>query len=202
MFNNLKFFTLPKKQQDNDKADAISSNDIDFNETEYNNEIIDGNMVNLIDMLRDAPIGTKLWSSIFGEVSLTEVKEDEEKIICHTSSNFPGWGNTATFNKYGQLFLSPTINNNLSKDIVLFPSNDDNDWSLFIAPWKHKQFKPFEKVLYLKYDDIHRKYIWLPGFYSHSMECKYFVTGDYSCLNEEDIVPYEGNEDLYGKTQE
>ena len=202
MFNNLKFFTLPKKQQDNDRQDPISSNN-DFNETEYNNEIImNDNIVNLIEMLIDAPIGTKLWTSIFGEVSLAEVKEDEEKIICHTSGNFPGWGNTAIFNKYGQLFLSPRINNNLSKDIILFPSNDNNDWSTFIAPWKHKQFKPFEKVLFLRYDDILRKYIWTPGFYSHSIKDRYFLTDNYACLNEEDIVPYEGNENLYGQIQE
>lgn len=59
---------------------------------------------------------------------------------------------------------------------------------------KHKEFKPFEKVLTLQ-DDI-----WRADLYSHyndSIKC-HETMGVYIPDNE--IVPYEGHEDWLGKT--
>lgn len=60
---------------------------------------------------------------------------------------------------------------------------------------KHKEFKPFEKVLILHGG------VWCADFYSH------YIGGEvschettFSCASDDKIVPFEGHEDWVGKT--
>ena len=66
---------------------------------------------------------------------------------------------------------------------------------------KHKTFKPFDRIIVRDC-----KSIWQIDFYSHwSEEYKQHVTlafGDGLKIDDNDILPFEGNEDLVGKVDE
>lgn len=117
--------------------------------------------INLVEMLKDAPKGTKLWSPIFGECEFIKILPVN---ICqiqvkHTEGN--------TYHFYG--FTSQgKFSNDSEAECVLFPSKEHRDWSTFKAPWKHRHFEPFEKVLISHFtDDFPGKKIWVPALYGY-----------------------------------
>ena len=57
---------------------------------------------------------------------------------------------------------------------------------------KTKEFKPFDKVLVRGNDAS----LWRAGFYSHELDGKHCVCGDYYAQ----CIPYEGNQELVGTT--
>ena len=62
---------------------------------------------------------------------------------------------------------------------------------------KHKTFKPFDRVLVKQCDDA----VWGCKFYSHWIgDLHEHITTDGIGVADEDILPYEGNEDLVGST--
>ena len=99
--------------------------------------------LNLVEILKDCPKGTKLYSTIYGDVELGEVRINDNSypieikigegsdMICDTTNDgrlldeFPG-------------------------ECTLFPSKDQRDWSKF-KPSKPKfnpnTLQPFDKVL-------------------------------------------------------
>ena len=78
--------------------------------------------LNIVNILKDKPSGTKLYADAFGELSLERVKVNEEDII-HTR------------NKISTLYLFYN-DGKFSKDgeSILFPSKEMDDWSKFA--WK------------------------------------------------------------------
>ena len=84
-------------------------------------------------------------------------------------------------------------------ECVLFPSKENHDWSTFKVPKKHKEFKPFERVLVREWCDC--KSVWTASLYSH-----YDDALDRHCLlgservEDDRIIPYEGNENKLGNT--
>ena len=87
-------------------------------------------MTNIAEILKDAPKGTKLYSPICGECELEEVKIDDTypiKVHFRTEEGYE----TQIFNPYGQSFASG--------EVVIFPSEDNRDWS---------KFNPFASVNY------------------------------------------------------
>lgn len=74
--------------------------------------------LNLIEILKDAPKGTKLYSPIFGECELEEVHNDTGTIRVK-SENF-----ASCFNEDGT-YLSGC------GECLLFPSKENRDWSTF-----------------------------------------------------------------------
>lgn len=90
-------------------------------------------------------------------------------------------------------FLQQQIGENGDYELV-----DHRDWSTFKAPWGHKHFKPGQKVLVLYYSGtMHR---WRLTFYSHYDDgTKQHITTDNMFLLDENIIPYDGNEDKLGK---
>lgn len=62
---------------------------------------------------------------------------------------------------------------------------------------KHKEFKPFDKVLVR----CEVGYRWCPALYAF-YDGEYHVTTDSNGYEDNDILPYEGNEDLVGTTDE
>lgn len=63
---------------------------------------------------------------------------------------------------------------------------------------KHKQFKPFDRILRRDHEDV-----WQPDLYGFWDKCRdrHQSMLD-ACVDDEDILPYEGNEELIGTTDE
>ena len=98
--------------------------------------------LNLVEILKDCPKGTKLYSPIYGDVELEEVYINDDKsypIRVKISKN--------TFNSFSEDGRNYREYNG---ECMLFPSKDNRDWSKF-KPKKPKfdpkTFQPFDKVL-------------------------------------------------------
>ena len=150
--------------------------------------------LNLVDILKDAPEGFKLWSPIIGYCELVEVdKYKVNPIICRPLENkddYWGFGSDGTYSPYD------------GAECVLFPCKDERNWSA-IKPFKcHKHFEPFQKVL--RIDDNNPAYkIWTADTYSHYDENtgKHYLTSGF-IKNDDEIIPYDGNEDKLGEIVE
>lgn len=82
--------------------------------------------LNLVEILKDAPKGTKLWSPLCGECELVAVEENcSDPILCKTSD-----GNNIKFTNLGK-YYSILFKNG---ECLLFPSKDMRDWYKFV--WK------------------------------------------------------------------
>ena len=116
--------------------------------------------VDLTKILKDCPIGWKFWSPIFGEVEFEHIFENKDFIKVKAVENGSGWA----FNYDATFFLG----NTKSKEIMLYPSKDQRDWSKFTAPWYKKEkfdpktLKPFDTILVRRYDDV-----WMANLFSH-----------------------------------
>lgn len=85
------------------------------------------NNINIAELLKDCPKGTKLYSTIFGEVELKEVK-DNGRSVCIFVTNF--YGQEEMFYPDGK------YNTHYSdSECTLFPSKEQRDWSKF-CPFK------------------------------------------------------------------
>lgn len=140
--------------------------------------------INLAEILKNAPKGTKLWSPVCGECRLDSIDIYNDTIQCIVEEG-----------SFSILFDTKGRFNGFIGECVLFPSKNNRDWSTFKYPLKHKYFEPFQKVLvaacvsklwepdiYGYYDDKHKKHICMsrPAYDNY-------------------IIPYEGNEDKLGK---
>ena len=94
--------------------------------------------LNLLEILKDCPEGTKLYSPVFGEVKFESINDIIGPIIVTTNT-----GNAECFTADGKMH---TYND----DCLLFPSKEQRDWSKF-KPSKPKfnpnTLQPFDKVL-------------------------------------------------------
>lgn len=149
--------------------------------------------IDLTKILKDCPIGTKLYSPMFGEVDFKEIRSDYEYDIITTSGNY-----TATFTKEGFYYADA------DGECTLFPSKDQRDWSKFTAPWLKKErfdpktLKPFDKVLVR----VFGSHIWKIDFYSHKGEGREFP---YICVGNiyKYCIPYnDDTKHLVGTTDE
>ena len=95
--------------------------------------------LNLVEILKDCPEGTKLYSPIIGEVEFKRIKYCDYPIVtCSKNGN-----RILSFTKEG-LFFSE------GECIMLFPSEDQRDWSKFKIKkpkFDPKTLQPFDKVL-------------------------------------------------------
>ena len=151
--------------------------------------------INLVEILRDAPKGTKLWSPICGDCCFQKIVEGScYPIICTALSVN---GNYCTI-----CFTIDGVYNNKFTDggCALFPSKTNHDWSKFEIPKKHKEFKPFQKVLIPGIID--NVWYWFANLYSHynSKHKLHVLIDNRTVFEEDEIIPYEGNEDKLGKT--
>lgn len=147
------------------------------------------NNTNIAELLKDAPKGTKLWSPLCGDCYYEGTDEDGQLVIsdyAHDALGIP---------------LSPNgkLYDNDDAECLLFPSRGNRDWSTFKAGKPHKHFEPFQRVLvacrkrYLMGDGL-----WAASIYSHYSNGKHVTIG-HARWNDEDVIPYEGNEDKLGK---
>ena len=98
--------------------------------------------LNLVEILKDCPEGTKLYSPIIGEVEFKRIKYCEYPIVtCSKNGN-----RILSFTKDG-LFFPEGVQ---GECIMLFPSKDQRDWSKFKdnnPKFDPTTLKTFDKVL-------------------------------------------------------
>lgn len=115
--------------------------------------------LNLVEILKDCPEGTKLYSTVLGEVKLCTVNCDNIYPIC-VKDNI---GNTGWLTSDGKFIEK------FDGECVLFPSKDQRDWSKFKPKqpkFDPKTLQPFDKVLVRDKGFIR----WRCEFYSHLIE--------------------------------
>ena len=152
--------------------------------------------LNLVEILKDCPIGTKLYSSVHGEVELEEVhlSKPDYPIEIRLSNN-----SLDSFTTDGRLFEE------YNGECMLFPSREQHDWSKF-NPKKPKQpkfnpqtLKPFDKVLVQGSDSAN----WMVQLFSYIMEGEKYEP--YACIayNYKYCIPYnDDTKHLIGTKEE
>lgn len=151
--------------------------------------------IDLTKILKDCPKGTKLYSTIFGEVEFEHIETDfrHQYVIIELKDLLL---ERITFD--GKLY------NCYDGECTLFPSKEQRDWSKFTAPWRkkerfdHKILKVLDKVLV---KDTHSQ-LWKIGIFSHYIESDKFP---YKCVgnNYKLCIPYnDDTKHLVGTTDE
>ena len=148
--------------------------------------------LNLAEILKNCPKGTKLYSPIFGEVEFERIDNGCRTITYKTNS-----GRNFDVSYEGKFFT------NYDGECTLFPSKDQRDWSKFKAPWYKKEkfdpntLKSFDRVLLREDCDDE----WACDIFSHLNETRNFVcTGSCSYVF---CIPYnDDTKHLVGTTDE
>ena len=140
--------------------------------------------LDLTKILEGCPVGTKLYSTIFGNVSLKEIVSDREYPIIISQGI-----KTIPITKEGKYILY------YDGECTLFPDKDQRDWGKFERFWDKpkvkkfdpKTFQPFDKVLGRDTNDN----CWIALFFghigkgSHRAVCGYFSWTQCIPYNEE-----------------
>lgn len=151
--------------------------------------------INLVEILKDCPAGTKLYSPIFGEVTFMKIYKDTTFSIMVITSR----DEIVHFSTKGQYYQSYD-----DSEYLLFPSKDQRDWRKFSAPWYKKErfdpktLKPLDTVLV---KDNFSGY-WRIGIFSHYVEND---TYSFKCVgnNYRFCIPYnKDTEHLVGTADE
>ena len=97
--------------------------------------------LDLVEILKNCPEGTKLYSTLIGDVRLVGIDADNAYPIdaesCLSTKRI-------SFTKRGSCYIDEC------GECVLFPSREQRDWSKFKAPVKkfdYSTLKPFDRVL-------------------------------------------------------
>lgn len=115
--------------------------------------------LNLVEILKDYPEGTKLYSTVYGDVELVRVYLDDNTYPIEIKID-EGSDMTCITND-GRLF------DDFRGECTLFPSKDQRDWSKFKIKkpkFDPKTFQPFDKVL----GRCNDQQLWLCDLYSYS----------------------------------
>ena len=149
--------------------------------------------IDLTKILNDCPKGTKLYSTIHGEVILIDSNDTSQHYPISVRLN----DNTVEIFTYEGKLL-----NKFDGECILFPSKDQRDWSKFTAPWYKKErfdpktLKPFDRIL-CRANQIDT--IWHCDFFSHLKSRIYVCSG---CVVDY-VVPYnDDTKHLVGTTKE
>lgn len=149
--------------------------------------------IDLTKILKNCPNGWKLWSPIFGEVEFDGIFKTN--VFVNVKEDNEAWS------FYPDATLS--LGNIKSVEIMLYPSEDQRDWSKFTAPWYKKEkfdpktLKPFDKVI-VKGSDLK----WVCGIFSHYDKTK---SMPYICIGwfYDVCIPYnDETKHLIGTTEE
>ena len=152
--------------------------------------------MDLTKILKYCPKGTKLYSTVLGEVSFKKILNGLAfPIIVDCNEEL-----SESFTADGRLL------NHVDGECTLFPSREMRDWTKFTAPWYNngkkvrfdpKTLKPFDKVLVRVFD-----FKWKVDLFSHNSdnECH-----PYRCVGNECkyCIPYnDDTKHLVGTTDE
>lgn len=148
--------------------------------------------IDIVEILKDKPKGTKLYSSACGKCKLEEVDDKSFKISFYNSKFGFMNGGEGYLDKNGKLYDDG--------ECVVFPSKEMRDWRKFA--WKkgdvlvskdrnvHIIFEKFEDDAYTKFRGKH--YLWEEGGSMVSFEENeyYMQTSDFNKANKEDAQEY------------
>lgn len=150
--------------------------------------------LDLVEILKDCPKGTKFYSPIYGDVELIRVRKNDDgdyPIEVKTSD-----GSIDNFVKDGRTYIG------FDGECTLFPSKEQRDWSKFKVKSNKPKFDPktlhpFDKVL--ARDMVNGQ--WRCTLYSHERKDIYkYVTTDYTYKY---CIPYnDDTKHLVGTTDE
>ena len=93
--------------------------------------------IDLTKILKDCPRGTKLYTSVWGEVTFIGVNKNCEFPICI----YPNICRKVNLTKDGCYVVS-----SISSKCIIFPSKDQKDWSKFTAPWYKKETGTIDSI--------------------------------------------------------
>lgn len=153
--------------------------------------------IDLTKILKDCPKGTKLYSTIFGEVEFKYIHNSSRTIGYETNT-----GRNFDVSHEGKFFRD------YDGECTLFPSKKQRDWSKFVAPWYKsnkfdpKTLKPFDKVLAASMVDGR----WVCDFFSHIGKSirdsgRLYVGTGFGAYDR--MIPYnEDTKHLVGTTEE
>ena len=102
--------------------------------------------LNLVEILKNCPIGTEFYHSIYNKVYFVCIDLDDSDYPIRFSLHTDDLPNIS-ITKNGKHLK------HFDGDCVLFPSKEQRDWSKFKAPWYQKDkfnpntLQPFDKVL-------------------------------------------------------
>lgn len=88
--------------------------------------------INLKEILKDCPKGTKLYTPLVGEVELVSVSTK-------TDDKYPIWVTYCHDDRYVFTKDGRYEENAPNGECLLFPSKDQRDWGKFTAPWYKKE---------------------------------------------------------------
>ena len=88
--------------------------------------------IDLTEILKDCPEGTKLYSPLFGDVELKEI--DTSKVYSVNVKLTSGL--IESFTREGKLYDRDYYKDT---ECILFPSKEQRDWSKFTVPWLNKE---------------------------------------------------------------
>lgn len=156
--------------------------------------------IDLTKILKDCPIRTKLYSTIYGEVEFYKIVESSfYPIVLWTGNSL-----RPCVTKYGM----HSIDYENKGECTLFPSKYQRDWSKFTAPWYKKEkfdpktLHPFDRVL--ARIDGGNAYCWFADFVSTPTIEKYDLLP--CIMSNKDanmIIPYnDETKHLVGTTEE
>lgn len=98
--------------------------------------------LNLCEKLAGCPVGTKLWSPLFGECRFVKIMGIADCVVVDS----PAVLGFSVFDMYGRYFDAPG-------ECMLFPSKDNRDWDNWECPkpkverFDPETFQPFDKIL-------------------------------------------------------
>ena len=150
--------------------------------------------INLVEILKDCPKGTKLYSPLSGEVVFHGIENDPEYPIRVFREEE---GKHLSFTKKGLYHIDAP-----NGECLLFPSKDVRTWDNF-KPKKPKfdpnTLKPFDKVLV----QCNKSESWKVQLFSHIIEDEALYP--YACVayNYEYCIPYnDDTKHLVGTSEE
>ena len=116
--------------------------------------------LNLVEILKDCPEGTKLYSPVYGDVELIKVR-------LNSSSKYPIEIRISN-DSDDDLTIDGRLYAEYNGECMLFPSRDQRDWSKFKVKkpkFDPKTLKPFDKVLVRYRHGL--EYVWWCTLFSH-----------------------------------
>ena len=117
--------------------------------------------LNLVEILKDCPKGTKLYSTVLGDVELERVFRDS--LTYPIKVEVGALKTDYLFTKDGKMY------SDCNCECVLFPSKEERDWSKFKPKqpkFDPKTLQPFDRVLVR---DAYFKH-WRRQLFSHIIE--------------------------------
>ena len=137
---------------------------IEYNDEQPQEQAEQPQKLNLCEILKDCPKGTKLYSTVLGYVIFQGIVEGAVYPIVVSCEN----GVNEDFTADGKMFID------FDGECTLFPSKEQRSWADFIAPWLKKEkfdpktLNPFDKVL-VRFDCG----VWSATLFSHLIDSKF-----------------------------